>query len=51
MLRHNAGTLSQREMRRSAAASAIRGLLSAAFLRREYDRWGKVIREAGIKAE
>ena len=24
---------------------------TAAFLRREYDRWGKVIREAGIKAE
>ncbi len=24
---------------------------TAAFLRREYDRWGKVIREAGIKAD
>jgi tripartite-type tricarboxylate transporter receptor subunit TctC len=24
---------------------------TAAFLKREYDQWGKVIREAGIRAE
>jgi tripartite-type tricarboxylate transporter receptor subunit TctC len=32
-------------------SSAMPGVPTSAFLRREYEQWGKVIREAGIKAE